>query len=586
MTETMKNRIGLMRSALVTIAFPAACLVAASAHAQSDQAPHFTGKELADIHCVRCHLAPEPVDMSKERWPRLLAKMGLYLGLKGDELPDFVSSEPKEASRSYEVARLLHDPEGNEVSINAFSAFVVAEPLIGEEDWVRMRDYFVENAPPMADMYLATPDHPLIEGFVPTVPALDIEPNGLVITTAVDEARQLLYVGRSVGLLGSDKPEEEKQEELFAFDLATGRQVGHARLPTEPIDLEVTATGVRLSVHGEHPVQPGNGRANITDWTGFDTRESRSRMLVNGLHRITQHHTHDLNGDGLEDIVATMFGDGNLGVGGGRFSVFWQTPEFAGAWQDAPAEIPRGTLEGTLRETVLVDRAGPIGSAIADFTGDDRPDIALLTAQGMQEVILFVNVGNGLFAQQVVKQHSPAFGGNSIYAADMDSDGLQDMVVINGDFSSQGVDEGFTQPKTYHGLRIYRNNGDLTFTESYFYPMHGALKSAIADYDNDGDQDIALIAQYPRWEWEEPHTFVYLENQGGFEFAPASMARDYWGVWISVEAADVNADAKPDIVLGLANWPRFTPTDWLTDHDVMADRNGDAATVMFLLNDH
>ena len=360
-----------------------------------------------------------------------------------------------------------------------------------------------------------------------------------------------------------------------------------------PVDLELTATGIRLSEH-RSPIRPPPGAGavpsgTITDWTGFDTGESRARMLVNGLYLITQHHTHDLNGDGLEDIVATMFGDNGEYVGGGRISVFWQTPEFARLWEDAPAEIPSGTLEGALRETVLLERAGPIGSAIADFDNDGRPDIALLTAQVLQEVILFLNQGNGLFTQQIVKQYGTTFGGNSLYAADMDGDGQTDIVVINGDFGTQGPregDEGYTVPKPYHGLRIYRNNGDLTFTERYFYPMHGALKSAIADYDGDGDADIALIALYPRWEWEEPHTFVYLQNQGDFEFAPANMARDYWGVWISVEAADVNADAKPDIVLGLANWPRFTPTDWLTEHDVMAERNGEAATVMFLLNDH
>ena len=61
-----------------------------------EQSPSLTGKELVDIHCVRCHLAPEPSDVSKELWPTVLAGMGLYLGFQGDELPDFVSAEPVE----------------------------------------------------------------------------------------------------------------------------------------------------------------------------------------------------------------------------------------------------------------------------------------------------------------------------------------------------------------------------------------------------------------------------------------------------------------------------------------------------------
>ena len=585
MITTMTDKISRMRSVLMAITLPAACAIWANAGAQSDEMPQFTGKELVDIHCVRCHIAPSPTQLAKEEWPRLLAAMGLYMGMKGDELPDFVSVEPRESQSPQTTSRTLYDAEGNEDTINAFKEFVIAEPLVGEADWLAIRNYFVDNATPMADMFLSPPQHPLIEGFVPTIPELDIEPNGLVFTTLVDEAAQRLYVGRAVWPDPDIEPEDQDPDDLLAFDLNTGRRIGYSVLPFEPVDLELTDSGIRLTIHGENPMEIGNGQATITDWTGFGTRESRTRMLANGLQRITQHLTHDLNGDGLEDILVTMFGNGNLAVGGGRFSIFWQTPEFAELWEDAPAEIPQGPLQGALRETVLMERAGIMHTGIADFNQDGRPDIALLTAQGLQEIILFINHGNGLFTQQVVKQQAPGFGGNSLYVEDMDGDGHMDIIVVNGDFSSRGPEEGYTPPKQYHGLRIFRNNGDLTFDQQYFYPMHGALKSAITDYDGDGDQDIALIAQYVRWEWEQPHTFVYLENQGGFEFEPSTLAREFFGVWTSVEAADVNGDDKPDIVLGLANWPRFVPSDWTT-REIMAGRNGEAATITFLLNDH
>ena len=142
-----------------------------------------------------------------------------------------------------------------------------------------------------------------------------------------------------------------------------------------------------------------------------------------------------------------------------------------------------------------------------------------------------------------------------------------------------------TRLKSYQGLRIYRNNGDLTFTEGYFYPMHGAMKSAIADYDGDGDEDIAMIATYVNWDREKPETFVYLENQGDLEFLPSSLAREDFGIWFSVEAADVNADQKPDIVLGLGNWPNFVPADWTT-RPIVEERNGEVPTITFLINNH
>lgn len=583
---TVRSRIGNRLTQWLSAMFVLSigCVTWERAGAEEVAATGPSGQELVKIHCVRCHVAPEPSDVSKELWPNVLAAMGLYLGFEGDELPDFLTSRPVEKPFSdYNVEKTLVDIVGNEHRISSFKPFVLTTPLISESDWLSIRNYFVDNAVPMAAMFLPQPDHPLIEGFTPTFPTLDIEPNGLVFTTLVDAENQRLYVGRAVW--NPRATGEVKPDDLLALDLKTGKRIGYTELPTEPTGLELTETGFRLSQHGEMPVQEGKGQATITDWTGFGTGEVRTRMLVNGLHRITQIHTRDLNGDGLGDIVATMFGDGNLGSGGGRFSVFWQTPDFARLWQDAPATIPNGPLEGVLRETVLVERAGMISSQVADFNNDGAPDIALLTAQAAQDVMLFINDGKGNFTPRIVRQYSPAFGGNSIYADDMDGDGWTDLVVINGDFSTKLPTDGFTQPKAYHGLRIFRNNGDLTFTERYYYAMHGALKSAIADYDGDGDADIALIAQYPRWEWEVPHTFVYLENRGGLAFEPSVLPREYFGVWTSIEAADVNDDDKPDIVLGLANWPRFSPADWTT-RKVMDGRNGQAATITFLLNDH
>ena len=49
------------------------------------------GQQLVEIHCIRCHDAPQPHDLSKDVWPKRLASMGMYLGFKGDELPDIVS---------------------------------------------------------------------------------------------------------------------------------------------------------------------------------------------------------------------------------------------------------------------------------------------------------------------------------------------------------------------------------------------------------------------------------------------------------------------------------------------------------------
>jgi hypothetical protein len=113
--------------------------------------------------------------------------------------------------------------------------------------------------------------------------------------------------------------------------------------------------------------------------------------------------------------------------------------------------------------------------------------------------------------------------------------------------------------------------------------MHGALRAVIEDFDGDGDEDAAVIAMWADWKFEEPETFVFLENRGGLQFSPESMSTENFGVWVSIDTADVNADEKPDIVLGLGNWPELVPANWTT-RPVMEGRNGEVPSVTFLIN--
>ena len=583
----MIKTISLMHKIVPVAALLAVCTSWANPQAQDDQQRYAKGKQLAETYCVSCHLAPNPEDIPKEHWPVTLAAMGLYLGFEGDELPDFVSARLREPYAPYNVAKILTDPEGNEHEmVDVFKAFVHSNPVTSVENWRLIRDYYVENAPTIDEMFMPQPKHPVIEGFTPVIPELEIEPNGLVLTTLVDEAKQHLYVGRAVGRPTGAKP--ARPEDVLSVDLKTGKRIGHSVLTTQPIHLEKTDTGIRMSTHGNMPIDSPDKRAgSIIDLTDFGTEKQKSRLLVDNIQRVTQHHSHDLNGDGLEDIIVPMFGDGNLGVGDGRFTIFWQTPEYEKLWQDTSAkDLPGPLLQGGFREEVLMSFAGPVAARIADFNKDGKPDIALLVAQGLQQLILYINEGDSKFSQHLVMQNRPSFGGNSMYVEDMDGDGHTDIIVLNGDFGTRLPENGYTLPKRHHGLRVYRNNGDLTFTESYYYPMHGALKSTIADFDGDGDQDIAVIATYPRWEWEQPETFAYLENLGGLKFKPASLPREYFGVWISIEHGDVNADGKPDIVLGSANWPSFVPENWWMTKEIMQGRSGEPPTITFLLNKH
>ncbi|MCC7258494.1 MAG: VCBS repeat-containing protein [Gammaproteobacteria bacterium] len=549
-----------------------------------------TGKELIDKHCTRCHLAPEPGDLSKEYWSFALHYMGNYVGMKGDEFPDMRTEEfPPELEpvKDYTKRYFLYDSHGYFRDLYPFRLFIPPQPEMTPEEFRRMREYVVAGARTWRELEQQYPKAPVTKTFRAQFPKLDLEPDALILSTQVDPKRRRLYVGRTVidDWVGGGGRREgfDKWDEVLAFDIRSGQRIGSTRVGSDPIDMALTEHGLRLVTHGRFPLTEV-GIANIADWE-IEGKQVRTRMLVNGKQRLVQHHNVDMNGDGLVDIVANAFGDGVAQDAQSFLGIYYRTPDFERLWREAPAEIPPGVLPGALRENLLAVDSGTIGNAIADFNGDGRPDIAVVVAQGHQLLLVYTNNGDETFTRHLIDQHTPSWGGNSLRAADFDGDGDMDLVVLNGDnVAGNHVGKVVPAPRPQHGIRVYRNDGDLKFTEAFYHRMHGAIRSVVEDFDGDGDADIAAIALFPQWSYEEPETFVYLENQGGLKFEAQSVSREFFGVWCSIEAADVNGDGRTDLVLGLGNFPELVPPDWITAHPAMKDRGGKAGSILFLLN--
>jgi len=239
--------------------------------------------------------------------------------------------------------------------------------------------------------------------------------------------------------------------------------------------------------------------------------------------------TADFNGDGTIDFVVCGFGtrQGNVA-------------------------LYESQSDGSYVENVLISRPGAVKAEIYDFNGDEYLDIAVLLSDAREGFYILINNGANQFESTTVFETHPSYGHVYFELQDFDGDGLMDIMTVNGD----NVDsDPYNTLKNFHGVRIYLNRGNLSFEQAYFYPMYGAFGAAAADFDNDGDLDIAAISFYPDFNVERRESFVYLQNNGGMDFSAHTTPELVNGRWMTIGAGDLDGDADVDIVLGGANIP-------------------------------
>lgn len=232
---------------------------------------------------------------------------------------------------------------------------------------------------------------------------------------------------------------------------------------------------------------------------------------------------------------------------------------------DTHPKLYRGNGKGKFADvtrTVGLDKISGhfLGCAVGDVDNDGFDDVYL---SGYQAGALLQNEGGKRFRD--ITQHAglkPQPWGTSCGFADLDSDGLLDLVVCNYvKFGSdprkypQRCEPHACTPQMYDPEKptLYHNMGGGQFrdatAESGMGAANGkALGVAFADYDGDGDQDI-LIAND-----EMPGDL--FENQGGLRFAQrgdasgTSLAPDgrvHGGM--GADWGDSDNNGKPDAVV-------------------------------------
>lgn len=258
----------------------------------------------------------------------------------------------------------------------------------------------------------------------------------------------------------------------------------------------------------------------------------QSFVLADHLSRPNEAQAADFDGDGDLDIVVGAFGNFTTGMVAylENFTEDYSKPEF---------EV-----------SVVEGRTGTSDVRIEDLNHDGRPDFVALQSQQYEEVVAFLNVGWGRFEKLTIHAAPhPRWGSTGIKLADWDGDGDTDVLLNHGDALQRSP-----VLRPYHGFGWLENDGHYPYTYHRLAHLPGAHTSQPVDMDGDGDWDIVSSVFMPAFAPNRPiaqtiETTIWLEQAGPGQYR-RYVLESGMATHACLDAADFDNDGDIDIALG------------------------------------
>ncbi|WP_333818774.1 FG-GAP repeat domain-containing protein [Ohtaekwangia sp.] len=382
------------------------------------------------------------------------------------------------------------------------------KPMVSQEEFDMIRNYYDRLAPDALTLPPVTATQPL-EQFEPTTISLPEHTVPLVTVVKADSLHKKVYIGTRLSKFYT------LSDQFIVQDSAV--------LESPPSDIYFHRDSTSILLMGM--MDPNDLlRGKIV------TLKKQPHTVLSGLQRPVNMQETDLNKDGLTDYIICSFGN------------------YTGALL-----AYENLGNNQYKKHVLINAPGARNTVIKDVDNNGFPDIIALMTQGDERIIMLLNQGGFDFRVNTVLRFPPVYGSSYFELADFNRDGKPDIVYTNGDNADYSI-----TLKPYHGVRVFMNDGTNHFEESAFYPLYGAFQSQTADFDSDGDLDIAAIAFFPDYKHHPEHSFVYLENKDG-KFVPHTTLLASTGRWITMEAIDIDRDKDIDILLGALDFEYNVP---------------------------
>lgn len=409
--------------------------------------------------------------------------------------------------------------------------FAEKQSALSTAEWVKITEWYLKNAPDSLVISKPQPE-PLRDWAVFSVvrPAkVNKQMPAMTTMVAVDPSDHQIYSAdaannlfkwtvdaRSSLVQSFDSPVtgvefDKRAGDHVAVLTAIGDMMPNNASKGKVIELNLSATGKAA------------GAVTITD----------------SLPRPVQTVTADFNKDGLLDYVVCGFGHDK----GGLYYV-----------EQQPGK--------KYQKKLMLGLPGGTQLTTGDYNNDGWPDVICLFAQNDEGIRMFLNDQHGGFTVKTLLRFPPIYGSSSYQLIDFNHDGKPDILYTCGDNSDYS-----RVLKPYHGVYIFINQGGWKFKQQYFYHIDGCTKAMAADFDGDGDLDIAAIGFFSDFKFHPEEGFTYLEQNKPLGFVAHYVPVQNMGRWICMDVSDVDQDGDPDIILGnfsvgdrgLLNQKGFTP---------------------------